>query len=129
MLHEICCNLPCWINEKHEHVWSCAILPYATQLIRFVKYNSWNMHFSCFIVCAVPLKFIDMLHHTNASYFMQHISSNLFRRCVLCLKEQTGVEYGLFSWNSNLKQTFNKTRLLRRRPSLVTATIIFLVTA
>ncbi len=41
---------------------------------------------SCFIVCAVPLKYINLLHHTNISYFTQHVSSNFFHWCAPCLR-------------------------------------------
>ncbi len=43
------------------------------------KWVSWNIfhktYVSCFIVFVVPLQFIEMLHHTNSSYFMQFNSS------------------------------------------------------
>ncbi len=85
IFHAICCNLSIWINEKHDNkVWNCATFPHATQWV------SWNIfqetYISCFIVCAVPLKYIDLLHHTNISYFMQHDSSNLFHWCAPYLR-------------------------------------------
>ncbi len=58
---------------------------FLTQHNEWVSYNMFReTYVSCFIVCAFPLKFIDLLHHTNISYFMQHVSSNLFHRCALC---------------------------------------------
>ncbi len=63
IFHPLRCNLSIWIDKKHNNnVWSCATLPNSTQLISFMKYTS-----SCFKVCAVPLKYIDLLHRTNIS--------------------------------------------------------------
>ncbi len=63
----ICCILSIWINEKHNNnVRSYASFPHATQLISLMK------HIASFTVCAVPLKYIDLLRHTN-------ISCNMFQ--------------------------------------------------
>ncbi len=64
-------------------------------------YISWNIYVSHFIVRAAPLKSIDLLHHTNVSYFMQHVSSNLFRTCVLHLKSHAYIAPLTF-WNLSM---------------------------
>ncbi len=42
-------------------------------------------------MCVVPLKYIDLLHHTNISYFTQHVSSNLFHCCAPLLKDACNI--------------------------------------
>ncbi len=54
------------------------------RIIWHIRSFLWQRRYvSCFIVCTVQLKYIDLLHHTNISHFMQHVSSNLFHWCAL----------------------------------------------